>query len=40
MSVSGTVNSDTFASYFDQVLGPTLAPDEVSGCRLPHKVGQ
>ena len=29
MSVSGAVNGDVFAAYLDQVLGPTLVPDNV-----------
>ena len=29
MSVDGTVNGDVFATYLDQVLGPTLRPGDV-----------
>ncbi|QKG58233.1 transposase [Hymenobacter sp. BRD128] len=29
ITVSGTVNGDVFASYLDQVLGPTLVPGDV-----------
>ena len=29
MSVDGAVNGDVFAAYLDQVLGPTLVPDDV-----------
>ena len=40
MSVDGAVNGDVFATYLDQVLGPTLVPgDVVVRDNLPaHKV--
>ena len=28
LSVDGGVNGNVFAAYFDQVLGPTLRPDD------------